>query len=273
MIKIYHGNCLKIMESFDPEIIDLTVTSPPYDSLREYNNSSTWNFKIFKKIAKQLFRITKKGGVIVWVVNDATINGSETGTSFKQALYFKKIGFNIHDTMIWKKLVFRTLSHNRYEPSFEYMFIFSKGKPKTFNPIMVPCRVAGKINENQIYYNPDGTKRLQNGKDFAVKDTKIKNNIWPFVCGQDRNSSKHGFHPAKFPESLVYNHIISWSNKGDTVLDPFLGSGTTGKVSLINNRNFIGCEIDEIYFKMATERITKAQGLLYKDEIKIKAKL
>jgi len=269
MIKLYRGDCITIMESFDAEIIDLTVTSPPYDEMREYNKSSTWNFKIFKKIANQLFRITKKGGVVVWVVNDATINGSETGTSFKQALYFKKIGFRIHDTMIWEKISFRTLSHNRYEPCFEFMFIFSKGKPKTFNPIKIPCLNAGKLNNNQIYYTESGEKRTQNSDDFFIRDTKIKNNIWSVATGLDKNKSKHGFHPAKFPEKLVKDHIISWSNPGDTIFDCFLGSGTTGKMALINKCNFIGCEIDKTYFKMATERITKAQGLLYKDEIKI----
>jgi site-specific DNA-methyltransferase (adenine-specific) len=271
MIELYNENCIGVMESFDPEIIDLTVTSPPYDNLRTYNNNSSWDFKTFKKIAKQLFRITKKGGVIVWVVNDATINGSETGTSFKQALYFKKIGFNIHDTMIWKKPNFRFLNHNRYEQCFEFMFVFSKGKPKTVNTIRVPCKYAGHAY-HQIYYDKNGKKRGPNTKNLVVRDTKIKNNIWTIACGQDKNSSKYGFHPAKFPERLVYDHIISWSNKRDTVFDPFLGSGTTGKIALINKRNFIGCEIDKIYFKMSVECITKSQGLFYKDEIKIQSK-
>lgn len=102
------GDCVELMKEIPDDFIDLTVTSPPYDNLRDYNNEMTWNFEKFKEVAKELFRITKPGGVVVWVVGDATIKGSETGTSFRQALFFKDCGFNLHDTMIYKKT--RTLS-------------------------------------------------------------------------------------------------------------------------------------------------------------------
>ena len=144
-IKLYQGDCLEVMDRLIAEgvKVDLVVTSPPYDNLRTYNNTLNWNFDIFKNIANKLKDILADGGVIVWVVADATINGSETGTSFKQALYFKEIGLNIHDTMIWEKTDYIPLSHNRYEQCFEYMFIFSKGKLKTFNPIKIDCLTMG----------------------------------------------------------------------------------------------------------------------------------
>ena len=131
MNKIICGNCVEIMKEWENNIIDLTITSPPYDNLRDYKG---YVFD-FENIAKQLYRVTKSGGVVVWIVGDATIKGSETGTSFRQALYFKEIGFNLHDTMIYSKAGFQYPATNRYHQTFEYMFIFSKGKPKTFNPI------------------------------------------------------------------------------------------------------------------------------------------
>ena len=135
--KLYQGDCLDVMDKLIEEgvEVDLTVTSPPYDDLRNYNNTLVWNFDVFKQVADRLYKITKNGGVVVWVVNDKTKNGSETGTSFKQALYFKEIGFNLHDTMIYAKNNPIPQNHNRYEQAFEYMFILSKGKPNTFNPL------------------------------------------------------------------------------------------------------------------------------------------
>jgi DNA modification methylase len=131
--KIICGDCLEVMKKIPDGSVDLVLTSPPYDNLRTYNG---YNFD-FEGIAKELHRVTKDGGVIVWVVGDATIKGSETGTSFKQALYFKEIGFNLHDTMIYHKNNYPPLTHNRYEQCFEYMFVFSKRYLKSFNPIMV----------------------------------------------------------------------------------------------------------------------------------------
>ena len=129
--KIYNENCLDTMARMEDNFIDLTVTSPPYDNLREYNG---YSFD-FENIAKELYRVTKVGGVVVWIVGDATKNGNEYGTSFKQALFFKECGFNLHDTMIYRKLNYLPITTNRYEPQFEYMFILSKSKLKTFNPI------------------------------------------------------------------------------------------------------------------------------------------
>lgn len=255
-IDLYQGDCLAVMDILIAEgvKVDLVVTSPPYDNLRTYNNTLNWNFDIFKNIANKLKDILADGGVIVWVVADATINGSETGSSFRQALYFKEIGFNIHDTMIYRKLNYVPLTHNRYEQEFEYMFCFSKGKPKTFNPIKVPCKYAGTETwGNSSFYKKSDGELVDVGKK-KVNDEKIKGNVFEYRTGS-ATESKQYHHPAMFPLKLAQDHIISWSNENDTVLDPFMGSGTTGVACKMLNRNFIGIELDENYFKIAKERI------------------
>ncbi len=242
--KIYCENCLDTMARMPDNFVDLTVTSPPYDNLRDYNG---YSFD-FPQVAQGLFRVTKIGGVVVWVVGDATIKGSETGTSFRQALYFKEIGFNLHDTMIYAKKNPVPYHHNRYNPQFEYMFVLTKGKLSKFYPLQekTKCLKTGK------YRYPDGS--LKNANTPIIKDSKILNNIWFFSVGQ-----KSFGHPATFPEQLANDHIISWSNPGDLVYDPFMGSGTTAKMAIINGRNWIGSEISEEYCRMIEERISSVQ--------------
>ena len=244
--KIYNENCLDTMSRMSDNYIDLTITSPPYDNLRSYNG---YSFD-FEGIAKELFRITKEGGCVVWVVSDATIKGSETGTSFKQALYFKQIGFNLHDTMIWRKEKYIPLTHNRYEQQFEYMFIFSKGKPKTINHIKVKSKHKGKQPKRTFYQSNQDKKPTKEHTPTKVLEKKIKGNVWTF----NPQSLGNG-HPAIFPEQLAKDHIISWSNERDLVYDCFMGSGTTAKMCLKHNRDFIGSEISEQYCKIAEERI------------------
>jgi len=257
-IRLINGDCLEKMKYIDDGFIDLTVTSPPYDNLRTYTGKLKWNETIWKAVIKDLFRITKKGGVVVWVVGDATIKGSETGTSFKQALWAIACGFNLHDTMIYSCNK-PPLTHNRYEQTFEYMFIWSKGKPKTFNPILKPNKYAGDNclrNGNWMSGKDKSAMRQRNGKK-AVKPYGIKGNTWRYETGGNKTTKdKIAFqHPAIFPEQLAHDHIISWSNEGDMVLDPFMGSGTTGKMVQILNRNFIGIEDVDEYFKIARQRI------------------
>tara|TARA_R110002073_G_C9292603_1_gene566139 strand:- start:51 stop:818 length:768 start_codon:yes stop_codon:yes gene_type:complete len=239
-------------------LIDLTVTSPPYDNLRTYNG---YSFD-FESIAKELYRVTKEGGVVVWVVSDATIKGSETGTSFKQALYFKEIGFNLHDTMIYyKNPIFP--SSNRYYQQFEYMFIFSKGKPNTFNPIMID-KADSTLKDREGRKNTEkGFNRgTHNKKDFLIrkntdKKQRAKSNVWKITNGHSSSKDKIAFkHPAIFPEQLANDHIISWSNENDIVYDCFMGSGTTAKMALINNRKFIGSEMSAEYCEIAEIRIS-----------------
>ena len=151
--KIYNEDCLEGMRGIPDGSVDLTVTAPPYDNLRTYNGFA-WDFE---GVAKELFRVTKHGGVVVWVVGDQTIKGNETGTLFRQALFFKDCGFNLHDTMIWKKTNPIPLTHNRFEQSFEYMFVFSKGSPKTFNPIKIPCATKGQIRNRKNSNKEEGS--------------------------------------------------------------------------------------------------------------------
>ena len=250
------GDCLELMKGIPNNSIDLTVTSPPYDNLRSYNgNISQWSFEKFQEIAKQLYRVTKDGGVVVWIVADATIKGSETGTSFRQALWFMECGFNLYDTMIWNKGSCPSIGDlNRYENVFEYMFVFSKGKPKSANIIKdKPNKTFGKKQRGSIRQaNGELRKTSGYGKRFIAEFGR-RHNVWKITpC----NSSKERTgHPAQFPEQLANDHIISWSNEGGIVLDPFMGSGTTGKMSVLNNRNFIGIELDEGYFQIAKQRI------------------
>ena len=257
--ELWHGDCLELMKNIPDGSVDLTVTSPPYDNLRTYNgNINQWNFEKFKAIAKELYRVTKQGGVVVWVVADATINGSETGTSFRQALWFMDCGFNLHDTMIYKKTKFPPIDPTtayRYTGCFEYMFVFSKGKPKCCNYIKEKCKHAGKRAVSYQRSENDKLRydRKEKNKNHIVNDYKIKCNVWEYA-----SCSVKG-HPAPFPEQLANDHIVSWSNDGDTVLDCFMGSGTTGKMAVLNNRNFIGIELDEGYFQIAKERIEKCK--------------
>ena len=256
-VKLFKDDCINVMQKLKEEGIkvDLTVTSPPYDNLRSYEDEIAWNFDKFKEVANLLYDITANGGVVVWVVSDQVKNGSETGSSFKQALYFKEIGFNLHDTMIFQKANYIPLTHNRYEQSFEYMFCFTKGRPKTFNPIRIPCKNAGKIetygNERRSVLDKKQAMRSPEGKCLmTTKDTKYHSNIFTYTLGGQRTG-----HPATFPDKLAEDQIISWSNEGDLVFDPFMGSGTTGKMAVLNKRNFIGVELVAKYYDIALNRI------------------
>ena len=246
---LFNMDCVECMRQIEDNTIDLTVTSPPYDDLRKYNG---YSFD-FENTAKELYRITKDGGIVVWVVGDKTEKGSESGTSFKQALYFKEIGFNLHDTMIWKKTnPMPKVKTKRYFDVFEYMFIFSKGQPKTFNPIMQQCKFGGKIY-NSTCKNIGG----ENGrtkKTFQLNNERYKDNIWEIAIAQNKTK-----HPAVFPEQIANDHIISWSNENDIVFDPFMGSGTTAKMAELNNRRWIGCELSEEYCEIIKQRLESVE--------------
>ena len=249
-------DCLEGLRQLEDKSVDLVVTSPPYDDLRVYKG---YSFD-FENIARELFRVLKEGGVIVWVVNDGTKNGSESGTSFRQALFFMNIGLNLHDTMIYAKTNYVPLTHNRYEQQFEYMFIISKGKPKTFNPLKIKCVTAGTSRSySYICATTKENSAIRSGREekTIINEFKIKPNIWFYECGKD-NTSKDDYvfdHPATFPEKLAKDHIFSWSKENDLVIDPFAGSGTTLKMAKQNNRRFIGFEISEDYVKICLKRL------------------
>jgi DNA modification methylase len=251
--KIYCENCLDTMSRMPNNFIDLTVTSPPYDNLREYKG---YSFD-FESIAKELFRVTKKGGVVVWVVGDATVNGSESGTSFRQALYFKEIGFSLYDTMIYEKNTSSFPAIARYEQVFEYMFILSKGKPKSINLIKdKKNRWAGSSNFGESS-NRQKDGELEKKKKIVVAEYGIRSNIFRYSTGAGYSSEDNiAFkHPAIYPERLAADNIFSWSNEGDLVYDCFMGSGTTAKMAHLLKRNWIGSEISQEYVDLAYKRI------------------
>ncbi len=259
--KIYNENCLDTMARMQDGFIDLTVTSPPYDNLRDYNG---YSFD-FESIAKELYRVTKNGGVVVWIVGDATIKGSETGTSFKQALYFKEVGFNLHDTMIYQKDSISFPEFNRYSQIFEYMFVLSKGKPKTTNIIKDRKNLSYNGSKKIICSERlnDGSLKKSNGR--LLKKHGSRFNIWQISAGHNKSTKdKIAFnHPAIFPEKLANDHIFTWSNKKDIIYDPFIGSGTTAKMAILNNRNYIGSEISKEYCDIAERRIQQIHPKLF----------
>lgn len=252
--EIICGNAVDIMQTMPSDSIDLVVTSPPYDELRNYNG---YTFD-FEGMARGLFRVMKKGGVVVWIVGDQTVKGNETGTSFKQALYFKEVGFNLFDTMIYQKTPRGAVGNNKtYWQTFEYMFVLSKGIPKTINLL--------KDRENKDERNGDsGTKRLSDGSLLKLKRAGYskygrRTNVWKYLIGKGHSASDNlaHQHPAIFPEKLVHDHIISWSNEGDVVFDPMCGSGTTLKMAMVGKRNYIGCDISQEYVDLAKKRLKK----------------
>jgi site-specific DNA-methyltransferase (adenine-specific) len=269
----YNESCLDTMGRMSDNFIKLTVTSPPYDDLRTYNkkigsNKEEYNGYSFpfEDIAKELYRVTQNGGVVVWVVSDATHNGSETGTSFRQALYFKEIGFNLHDTMIYRKLNPPPNSGTRYQQMFEYMFIFSKGKPTTTN-ISLRDR-SNKCNDKRTYRKKKFSRNKDgefNENDYFVKEKVPDFNVWDFyVGGGNSTNDKVAFeHPAIFPEELVRRHLESWSNEGDLVYDPFMGSGTTSKMCRLINRNYIGSELSSEYCEIEKKRLSNILPKLF----------
>jgi site-specific DNA-methyltransferase (adenine-specific) len=261
---IYNMDCLEGMHQMEAESVDLTVTSPPYDNLRSYDNNvgDSWGEHVWKPIIKELFRIVKQGGVVVWVVGDATMNGSETGTSFRQALHAMDCGFNLHDTMIWQKATVlpRDTRIPRYWQGFEYMFVFSKGKPQHFTFLREKCQAAG---EKRVAYGgrfgeSDSMRldRREKNKDHRVLDTKPRTNVWKYCPTTNPD------HPAPFPFDLAYDHIVSWSYEGDTVFDPFMGSATTALAAIKAKRHFVGFELNKEYFDKAVKRIKAEQAQL-----------
>ena len=245
------GNCVEVMRGWPDGIIDLTVTSPPYDKLRDYKG---YEFP-FEEIANELYRVTADGGVVVWVVGDR-INGGRSLTSFRQAIYFQEIGFAAHDVMIYQKKNTPFMRSNAYTNAYEMMFVLSKGKPKTFNALKEPTRRHGMelLTHNKL---PDGINKKKRGE---LKKEKTRTNIWAYAVGlggttRDRIAFQH---PAVFPEKLAYDHIYSWSKPGDLVLDPMCGSGTTGKMALKHDREFIGIDISSEYIEIARQRLNQS---------------
>ena len=253
--RIVCGDNTEVLSGFPAECVDLVVTSPPYDDLRTYGGHS-WNFET---LAAQLVRVLKPGGVIVWVVADATVNGSETLTSMRQAIHFKDVcGLNVHDTMIYRRKT-KPLTHNRYEQEFEYMHVLSKGKPAKWNGQTRPARSAGQTSGKVNHRNGDATD--YRGRQEVVSSHVLRGNIWEYeVAFGSGNDAIAMLHPAPFPDALASDHVLSWSNPGDVILDPFSGSGTTCKCAKELNRQWCGIEINPEYCAIAEARLS--QGVL-----------
>lgn len=252
---LYNEDCRETLQRKEFGPVDLVVTSPPYDDLRTYGGI-VWNWGVFSEVVVRLWRKLSPGGVVVWVVNDATCDGSETCTSFRQALHFRDIGFRLHDTMIWRKPNFSNPSRLRYHQVFEYMFVFSKGAPKTFNPLMDRKNVCGgkpgSLGKNTCT-QMDGSKLVRARK--VVPEWGMRHNVWDMLTsGQERMCQKIA-HPATFPLALARDHIQSWSNEGDLVYDPFLGSGTTAVAAKELKRRYAGSEVVPEYFEIAEARL------------------
>jgi len=268
MNHVFHENCISGMSKLESNSIDLCVTSPPYDNLRSYNDSSSWNFDTFKNVAAELYRVMKIGGVVVWVIGDATVKGSETGSSFRQVVHFMDLGFLLHDTMIYEKNgspfpAKRT--GNRYSQVFEYMFVFSKKtKPKTAHLLCdKPNRWAGYTHFGKgTIRKKDGSLVERNIK--PIPEFSPRNNIWKYNTGKNYSSKDaEAFeHPAIFPEALAKDHILTWSDEKDTVLDPFMGSGTTAVCCVDTNRQYIGFEIDATYYDVCQRRLKRRSNAL-----------
>ena len=250
--RLIAGNCLEIMREWDDAIIDLTVTSPPYDNMRDYKGFA---FE-FDAIARELYRVAKKGGVVVWVVGDR-ISGGRSMTSFRQAIAFQEIGFDVHDVMIYQKRNTPFMRSTAYTNAWEFMFVLSKGKPATFNPLKIPTVRDGAemLTHNKL---ADGVNKKKRG---MLNKEKVRTNIWTYAVGlHGTTSDKSAFrHPAMFPEKLAEDHILSWSAPGDLVLDPMCGAATTGKMALKHGRRFVGIDISEEYIAIARERLA-SQG-------------
>ena len=249
MVDLILGDSTKELKNIEDNSIDLVVTSPPYDNLRDYN--SLFDVGV---IASDLYRVVKDGGVVAWNVNDSIKDGSKTLTSFKQAIAFRNAGFLVNDVIIWKKTnPMPQVKQPRHNQAFEYIFVFSKGKPKTFNPLMVECKSAGQVYNSTCKQISTGNEREH--KNFVINQYKVSDNIWEFAVSQNKTE-----HTAVFPIELPIRCIETWSVSGDTILDPFMGSGTTGIASVSEDRNFVGIEIDERYFNLAKGRIEDAKA-------------
>jgi DNA modification methylase len=248
------GDNCEILAGMPAESVDLVVTSPPYDDLRTYGGHS-WDFP---RLAGELTRVLKPGGVIVWVVADATINGSETLTSMRQAIHFKDVcGLNIHDTMIYKRSTI-PLTSNRCQPEWEYMFVASKGSPETFNPPMDRSNMGRPgITPKKAKRAADGIPTLRSKRE-APKEFKVRGNVWEYnpKPGGHQDQLKWD-HPATFPDMLASDHVQAWSRPGDLVLDPFAGSGTTLKAAKELGRRFVGIEINPEYVEICHRRLAQ----------------
>jgi DNA modification methylase len=256
---IYQGDNCSLLKHIPDNSVDMAITSPPYDGLRTYN--SKWVFD-FEMLSKELYRTLKPGGVLVWVVGDSVENGGETLTSMRQAIHFVDVcGFRMHDTMIYQKDGAPFPESNRYLQEFEYMLVLSKGAPRVHN-LLTDKTLYGASATNSSRLKGGSTEKFQYE---LKKPTRTLPNVWYVTSGYMKTTKdKEAFaHPAMFPEKLAERHILTWSNPGDIVIDPFMGSGTTAKMCKIHGRKWWGCDVSQVYCDLARQRLLTTQPPLF----------
>ncbi len=259
MLTILTGDCREVLKTLADASVQMICTSPPYDDLRSYSGHCDWDFE---GTALELYRVVCDGGIVCWNVGDSVVDGSETLTSFRQAIFFKDVvGFRVHDTMIYEKSNGSKPDPTRYNPCMEYIFVLSKGKPRCFNPI--------KDKPNVTFGKPcfgKHTMREHDGSMSVRKERKVaaefgtRSNVWKGLTRGQEDAGLALDHPAMMPKWLARDLILSWSNAGDTVLDPFFGSGTSGKAALELGRKCIGIEINPQYVALARQRTETTVG-------------
>lgn len=251
-------DCVEGMRALPPASVPLTVTSPPYDQTFEYGGH-LWNHEKFLLVAHELWRLTMPGGVVCWVVRDQIVDGGQTGTSFRQARYYMGLGFRLHNTLVIEKQVARGISRVRYGVSPEFVFVLSKGRPRSISLIEdKPNKFGGRLMRFSTR-DRDGT-RSDTAK-ALIRPYSVRGNVWRYATGS-RVTAKEGFaydHPALMPERLAHDLIVSWSRPGDLVLDPFGGAGTTAKMALLSHRRYLSMEAHRPYHDLAVRRLAEAQ--------------
>jgi len=244
--EVYNVDALTLLRALPTGSVDLIVTSPPYDNLRTYNG---YSFD-FEPIAHESYRVLKQGGVLVWVVGDAFVNGSLTLTSFRQALYFVECGLNMHQRIVWEQQGMPSKRPQADQDDFEDVFILSKGTPVTFNPIMKRNKNAGQVRRK----GSSGKQGWQYGDGVrTINSESLLTTVQLIPAGFTKDD--RGGHPAAFPEALAERHILTWSNPGDLVVDYFGGSGTTAKMARNNGRRWLTCDISSEYCDLMRKRL------------------
>jgi site-specific DNA-methyltransferase (adenine-specific) len=248
---LYLADCRDVLPTLSG--INGAITSPPYENLRAYGSAPPCDtFAVIREIAAVL----GMGGVCMWNVADQVVNGGESGTSFKQALHAMDCGLRLHDTMIYCKEGVTFPDSNRYHPAFEYMFVFSKGVPRHFNGIADWRNKWGGSPMHGTDRQPSGDVTPINGIGRPVLSYGLRRNWWPLANAYTGETKGH---PAPMPYEMAAGHVLTWTAPGDTVLDPFMGSGTTGIACARLGRRFVGIEIEPRYFDLACRRIERAE--------------
>ena len=248
------GDCVEGMRSLPPDLVPCTVASPPYGALRHYHGNHQFDFEA---AAAELWRITRPGGVVCWVVREEVVDGSESGEASEQRLFFRDLGFRLHQTIVMERYGSRARSPGRYGESLEYAFILAKGKPATVRLLRDRRnKTAGKLVTATHRY-PDGSYRVQR---YEVDEWGYRKAVWYFAQGMHVATDPVArLHQAPMPEAMAEDLILSYSREGDLIFDPFAGVATTAKMALLNHRNYFGYEINAIYHARGEERLRAAR--------------